>query len=163
MNDQYMVFDLDGTVVCSKHRYTALDSGGIDLPAWIRDNSRENCKLDGLLPALRTLRNDYKAGCHIVICTARVLSEWDYEFFMENDIPYHTMLSRPLGMTAEDADFKEFHLRMFAYNEGISWAKFCETALFYEDANCVLDRMEKIGIPTVNANEWNNLVRPLAA
>jgi hypothetical protein len=82
---------------------------------------------------------------------------------MENDIPYHSLLSRPLGMITNDADFKEFHLRMFAYNQGISWARFCETSLFYEDAKTVLDRMENIGIATVDAVKWNNLVRPLAA
>ncbi len=155
---QHVIFDLDGTVVCSKHRYRAIEGGGIDLPYWIEQNSRENCLNDSLLPVVRTLRNDYKAGSNIIICTARVLSEWDYEFFMENDIPFHVMLDRPSGCTLNDADLKEFQLRLYAHQQGISWAKFCLTSMFFEDARIVLDRMMEIGIPTIDATKWNRLV-----
>jgi len=152
---QYVIFDLDGTVIDSKHRYKALSNGDIDLPYWIKNNTRENCMKDTLLPTIRTLRNDYKAGNKIIICTARVLSDWDFEFFMENNIPYHTMLSRPNGCIVGDADMKDFHLRLYAHNESISWARFCGTSQFFEDAKSVLDRMESIGMPTIDAVKWN--------
>ena len=152
---QHVIFDLDGTVIDSSHRYTALENGGLDLAAWIRDNTREGCMADKLLPAILTMRRDYKAGCKIIVCTARVLSDWDYEFFMANDIPYHVMLDRPEGCRLGDADLKEFQLRLYAHREGISWAKFCQTSMFFEDAETVLNRMAEIGIPTIDANEWN--------
>ena len=72
---QHSIFDLDGTVINSKHRYRSLENGDIDLPYWIENNTRENCQKDSLLPAIRTLRNDHRAGCKIIICTARVLSD----------------------------------------------------------------------------------------
>jgi len=152
---QNVIFDLDGTVICSAHRYTALSDGGIDLPAWIRDTTRENCFKDSLLPAIRTMRNDYKAGCTIIVCTSRVLAEWDYEFFMENNIPFHVMLDRPLGCDLPCADLKEFQLRLYAHQQKMSWAKFCQTSMFFEDSETVLNRMDEIGIPTIDANDWN--------
>ena len=152
---QIVIFDLDGTVIDSSHRYRKLECGGIDLPYWIENNTRENCMLDTLLPAVRTMRKDHKAGCTILVCTARVLSEWDYEFFMSNDIPYHVMLDRPEGFGLNDADLKEFQLRLYAHSKGISWAKFCQTSMFFEDAEIVLKRMDEIGIPTIDARLWN--------
>jgi hypothetical protein len=150
-----IIFDLDGTVVCSKHRYRKLESGGIDLPYWIKSNTRENCFKDGLLPAIRTMRRDYNDGHNVIVCTARVLSDWDFEFFDVMNVPYHVMLSRPIDNTQNDADLKEFQLRRYASENGLSWAKFCKTAMFFEDAKIVLERMDKIGIPTINAVEWN--------
>jgi hypothetical protein len=160
--DQISIFDLDGTVIDSSHRYTTLPNGGIDLPAWIRDNTRENCFKDSLLPAVRTMRKDYKANGTVIVCTARVLSDWDYEFFMTNNIPYHVMLDRPLGCALGDADLKEFQLRLFAHNNGLSWAKFCTISSFFEDADTVLDRMDKIGVPTIDARLWNKQLSMVA-
>ena len=155
---QNVIYDLDGTVIDSAHRYTMLPNGDIDLAAWIADNTRENCFKDGLLPTVKTLRRDYRAGCNIIICTARVLSEWDYEFFMANDIPYHVMLDRPLDCKSPDALLKEFQLRLYAHSKGISWVRFCETAMFFEDNIVTLEHMNDIGIPTIDAVKWNKLI-----
>jgi len=152
---QTALFDIDNTIVCSKHRYTALPNGDIDLLAWVRDNTRENCFKDSLLPAIRTLRNDYRFGFTVILCTARVLSAWDYDFFKENDIPFHVMLDRPKGCMFGDADLKEFQLRLYAHQHKISWRRFCETSMFFEDNPSVLDRMAEIGIETVDAVAWN--------
>jgi hypothetical protein len=157
-----IIYDLDGTVVCSKHRYRSLENGGIDLPFWIKSNTRANCFKDSLLPAIRTMRRDYNDGHNIIVCTARVLSEHDYQFFDVMNIPFHVMLSRPIGNTQNDADLKEWHLRRYASEKNVSWAKFCLTATFFEDAKIVLDRMDKIGIPTIDANEWNAMLRMVA-
>jgi len=152
---QNVIFDLDGTVIDSSHRYRKLECGGIDLPYWKKSNTKENCFKDSLLPTVRTLRADYKAGCTIIICTARVLSHWDYEFLMNNDIPFTFMLDRPDGCTFGDADLKEMQLRLHAHNQNVSWARFCQTAMFFEDADTVLNRMGDIGIPTIDARDWN--------
>ena len=153
---QYVIFDLDGTVVCSKHRYRALSNGGIDLPFWIESNTRENCFKDTLLPTVKTMRRDFlNPDCMVIVCTARVLSDWDFEFFMHHNIPYDVMLDRPSGCELNDADVKEFQLRLYAHQNSISWQRFCRTSMFFEDADIVLDRMDKIGIPTIDARQWN--------
>ena len=158
INMQNVIFDLDGTVTDSSHRYRALPCGDIDLPYWIANNTRENCFKDTLLPAIRTLRKDFKAGCIIIICTARVLSDHDFEFFMTNDIPYHFMLDRPDGCILPDADLKEFNLRLHAHQNSLSWQRFCKTSMFFEDNPTVLKRMDEIGIPTINAIAWNRKI-----
>lgn len=152
---QNSIFDLDGTVICSKHRYTALPDGGIDLPAWIRDSTRENCFKDSLLPAVRTMRRDFKAGCRVIICTSRVMSEWDFDFLKANNVPYHVMLDRPLSCKLPCADYKEWRLREYAKSIHMSWAKFCQTSMFFEDSDTVLNRMNLIEMPTIDAREWN--------
>jgi len=155
---QHSIFDLDGTVIDSSHRYRTLENGNIDLPYWMKNNTREGCFKDSLLPAIHTMRRDYKSPCTVIVCTARVLSEWDYEFFHENDILYDVMLDRPLGCELPDSLLKEFHLRLYAHNQGISWVRFCETSSFFEDSRAVLNHMKKIGIPTIDAVKWNKLL-----
>ena len=152
---QHSIFDLDGTVIDSSHRYTALPNGDIDLAAWIRNSNPENTAKDSLLPSIRTMRADYRAGCTVIVCTSRVLSDHDYEFFMEKDIPYHVMLDRPLGCTLPCALLKEFQLRLYAHNKGISWVRFCETSMFFEDNQTVIDKMKDIGMPIIEAPLWN--------
>ena len=39
---QYKIWDLDGTVIDSSHRYSTLPNGDIDLPRWIADNTKAN-------------------------------------------------------------------------------------------------------------------------
>ena len=38
--NRYKIWDLDGTVIDSSHRYSTLENGDIDLPRWIADNTR---------------------------------------------------------------------------------------------------------------------------
>lgn len=153
--NQYSIFDIDNTLVDSSHRQCTNADGTLNLAHWIENNTPELIQKDALLPCINTIRNDYKAGNIIVLCTARVLSDADYEFFMENDIPFHHMLDRPQGCLAKDADLKEFHLRLFAHNIPMSWARFCATSLVYDDARSVLVRLNSIGMNTVDAVLWN--------
>ena len=50
---QYKIWDLDGTVIDSSHRYSTLPNGDIDLPRWIADNTKANIERDSLLPLAR--------------------------------------------------------------------------------------------------------------
>ena len=159
---QYVIFDLDNTLVDSSHRQCTLPNGTLDLVHWIENNKPELIMKDSLLPAVKTIRADWKAGNIIILCTARVLSEADYTFLMANDIPYHFMLDRPMGCNALDADLKEFHLRLFAHNQGINWARFCETSVFYDDARSILIRGRKIGLNMIDAELWNRDLRRMA-
>jgi hypothetical protein len=156
---QNSIFDLDGSVIDSSHRYQSLENGDIDLPFWLENNTPENCHKDTLLPTVRTMRKDYKAGCTIIVCTARVLSAWDYEFFMNNDIPYHFMLDRPNGCVSGDSALKDMQLRIYAHQHNISWARFCRESMFFEDNDSVLSHMRDIGIPTIDAKMWNRQLR----
>jgi hypothetical protein len=150
------LFDLDHTVICSNHRKVTKTGGDLDLAHWIENCTPEKIALDSLLPLAVTMRKAYFSGIHeIVVVTARVLGVADYDFFMENNLPYHHMLDRPNGCTMGDADLKEIQLRIFAHNQGISWAKFAATSVCYDDNHAVLVRMADMGIAIVDAVEMN--------
>lgn len=75
------VYDMDGTLVCSMHRFRTLQNGKIDLPYWIENCTPEKIAKDDLLP----LADQYKAdlldpSIYVVIATARVLDAPDMSF-----------------------------------------------------------------------------------
>ena len=153
-----LIWDLDGTLIDSSHRYRTLPCGGIDLDAWIRLNTPENVWNDKLLPLAEIAKDGYASKTETVFCTARVLNEWDYDFLADNGLFFHNILSRPEGLTLDDANFKEFHLRLYAQNKGISWQRFCAESVFFEDAHSVIERMKLVGLPTFNAATCNRVL-----
>ena len=76
------VYDMDGTIVCSMHRFRTNESGRIDLQYWL-DNEHKAYD-DTLLP----LAEQYKAQLKdpsilVAIATARVLSKPDLDFIQD--------------------------------------------------------------------------------
>jgi hypothetical protein len=102
------IYDMDGTIVCSLHRYrTVIDERGerIDLDYW-----RENEHLafrDGLLPLAKQYQRDLlDPECYVVIATARVLNKPDW-LFMEHTLGLPDyVVSRPHGETAKGSKLK---------------------------------------------------------
>ena len=154
------IIDLDGTVICSKHRQATLPNGNLDLPHWKQNSTAELVALDSLLPCIDLMRTKFYSGNHtVIVCTARVLSDFDYSFFMENDIVYDVILSRPDGCTMPDAELKDIQLRLYAHEQGISWAKFASRAVILDDNQAVLNRLQSIGIMAVDAVQLNQEMR----
>jgi hypothetical protein len=150
------IIDLDGTVICSKHRKLTRADGSLDLEHWIENNRAEKIQLDSLLPLAVTMRKAYFSGIHtVLVCTARVLSVHDYSFLMEHNLPYHTMLDRPNGCNMPDHELKDVQLRIYAHNQGMSWARFAAQSICYDDNQAVLTRMTEIGIATMDAVQIN--------
>ncbi len=125
------IYDMDGTIVCSLHRYrTVQDDKGIriDLNHW-----RENQHLalqDSLLP----LHNQYRADladpeCYVIIATARVMNDPDWSF-VENVLgePDH-FISRAEGDTQSGKTLKTNGLQKFFNLKNFQGAEF----VFYED------------------------------
>lgn len=132
------VYDMDGTIVCSLHRYRTMtnDSGKevIDLSYW-RENQHRAMN-DSLLP----LANQYRADivdpeCYVIIATARVLGEPDRVFI--RDIlgePDHIISRKPddsqSGKTLKiNGLAKFFNLRNYAdavwvfYEDNVEYLK----------------------------------------
>jgi len=73
------VYDMDGTIVCSLHRYRTIEGNRIDLEYW-RDNQYKAMD-DSLLPLARDYKLDLKdENTYVIIATARVMGPADYEF-----------------------------------------------------------------------------------
>lgn len=79
------IYDMDGTIVDSSHRYrTIVDDAGerIDLDYW-RENEYRAMD-DSLLPMFEQYRIDLAdENCYVIIATARVMNDPDWQFVNE--------------------------------------------------------------------------------
>ena len=102
------IYDMDGTIVCSLHRYRTIvgDSGErIDLGYW-RENEYRAME-DSLLPLAENYKADLKdESCFVIIATARVLRDADNKFITEvlGDPDY--IISRVDGDTTSGGTLK---------------------------------------------------------
>ena len=151
------IWDLDGTVIDSSHRYRAKPCGGIDLAAWIRLATPENIMRDQPLPMAHMMRRSFERAT-VIVCTARVMSETDYAWLDKHNLRYHAMLSRPEGMTTGDSEYKEFQLRRYAHDNGLAWSDFCEQSIMYDDAACIIEHLPTIGLNVIDAKVINALI-----
>lgn len=75
------IYDMDGTIVCSLHRFRTLDNGKIDLQYWIDNCTPEKIAQDSLLPLAEQYKSDLAdPNTYVVIATARVLEDADMAF-----------------------------------------------------------------------------------
>jgi len=155
----YKIWDLDGTVIDSTHRYSTLANGDIDLPKWIADNTRANIERDEMLPLARLMRSNYRMGDIVIICTARVLGVWDQVFLADNGIKAQFILSREIGDTRGDAEMKRAKLFALFSSLNIPFARWTRNATFYDDNLGVLKMAKSLGIRTRNATTLNEELR----
>lgn len=121
------IYDMDGTIVCSLHRYRAVD-GKIDLAYW-REN-QDKAMGDSLLP----LADQYKADladpdCYVIIATARVMGAADYEFVDTVLGKPDYLISRKDGDSISGGQLKINGLQKFFNLKNFKNA----VAVFYED------------------------------
>ena len=158
--NRYKIWDLDGTVIDSSHRYSTLENGDIDLPKWIADNTRENIERDSLLPLARLMKANWMQGNDIVIiCTARVLGVWDHVFLADHGIKAHFILSRALGDNRGDAEMKRQKLLALFADLKIPFSRWTKSAWLYDDNQGVLNMAEKLGIRAKNAVQLNSKLK----
>lgn len=83
------VWDLDGTIVDSSHRFRSLPGGKIDLEYWYAN--RHLCVQDKLLPLAKKYKRDLKLKSRLVIiATARELANADIDFIEQRlGLPDH--------------------------------------------------------------------------
>ena len=126
------IYDMDGTIVCSKHRYrTIIGADGIeriDLQYW-RDNEYRAGD-DSLLPLAEQYKSDLKDdNCYVIIATARVMNTPDWDFVKTVlGMPDH-FISRKAGDTRSGGLLKILGLQKFFNLKNFQNAE----AVFYED------------------------------
>lgn len=155
----YVIFDLDGTVIDSEHRKAALPDGSLDLAHWFENNTPEKIALDGLLPLADSMRQIYKAGHTVIVCTARSIETPEIqaahdEFFAANNIPFHVFLNREPGNMEGDASLKVRLLNDYFVSEGFTCAREA-SAIMFDDNLKVIAAMIEIGITCFNAIKYN--------
>ncbi len=167
-NNLIMIFDLDGTVIDTSHRYRNKPCGTIDLDYWFRNSTPENIARDTLLPLADEWRRYHSEGHTIVVCTARSWERHElmtcepgpiYERYLEeNNLPYHALLHRvmagPDHESYSDGDLKTRLLDDWARREGLPpcWRK---NAVMYDDNLSVIKKMFADRLICLDANIHN--------
>jgi len=160
----FVIFDLDGTVIDSRHRSMINPDGSTNLTHWFENNKPEKIVLDTILPLANTMRMLYALKHHIIVCTARSwasspeVKAAHEQFMLDNNLPHHVVLHRENGNKESDASLKIRLLEEYFSVFGLT----IETsgATFFEDNLKVIEAMVARRVTCIDANKSN---RRLAA
>lgn len=142
------IYDMDGTIVDSSHRYrTIVDEKGerIDLDYWRQNEYRAGD--DSLLPLHRQYQADIAdPHCYVIIATARVMNQPDWDFVESKlGLPDY-FISRPKDSNVSGRVLKINGLAKFFNLVNFRDAEF----VFYEDnvdyLKAVCDRFQIRGV-----------------
>ena len=145
------IFDLDGTVICSKHRHATLPCGALDLEHWVQNSTPQKIARDSLLPLVNEMRARYAKGEKVVICTARVMARADYQYLLNNNVPFDWVISRPKGCRKPDAQHKEERLQKLFTRLNVKPGR----VEMWDDNESVLTMARRIGIKVHDAKRLN--------
>jgi hypothetical protein len=156
------IFDLDETVIDSKHRTPNFPDGTLNLEAYIKNHTPENVAKDTLLPLAKTFFSvASNPSVYVVICTARDMKPCDYEFLKENGLHANMILSR------DKASEKHYKMKDGEYK--VTWLKKLRNlkqfrnlpAIMFDDAKPVKSAVRKMGIPVICAHKANKYLHNL--
>lgn len=150
MFNNILIFDLDGTTINSDHRHATLADGTLNLEAWKENCTPEKIFQDTVLP-LGKLVSKLSKKHFTIVCTARNMSDADFEFLMDNGICVDKIISRPFGNNEPDAQLKKKQLNSF-----LSLKQFKhKNKIMFDDADSVRSTLRKIGITVIHPNKIN--------
>ena len=145
------IFDLDGTIIDSSHRATHDEEGNIDLKGWKEKSTKDYIFQDSLLPLYAKLQEVYKNGDMVILCTARELGKWDYEYINMHNIYYDRIISRPKGNQTKDHILKKNQCRyLFTLPQYRNIEKW-----FFDDNWSNLEALAELGAIVSDAKQWN--------
>lgn len=149
-----VVFDLDGTVIDSSHRTPNNPDGTLDLQGYYKARTRKNIFKDTLLPLAEVMKERYRSGDYVVICTAREIDQDDLEFLEYHGLKYDEILDRTncrkkYHWGLPDPEYKTKQLKEFRYTE----------YTFYDDAKPTIELFSGYSnVNMVDANKANNVI-----
>lgn len=149
-----LIFDLDETVIDSRHRTPNNPDGTLNLSAYMEKHTPENVAKDTLLPLARILKNAFGNGSYIVILTARDMKECDYEYLAANGIRFNKIMSRDKASATHyklsDGEYKLRWIRNF-----LNLKQFAKLpAVMFDDAKPVKSTLRKL-FPVLCAHKMN--------
>ena len=144
-----LIFDLDETVIDSKHRTPNNPDGTIRLEAYRAGHFRKNVFKDKLLPLARTMRKAKKAGYRVVILTARDMAKFDYDYLNFHGLHADLILSRNIADTnhyaLNDGDYKALFIKMYGL----------QNSIMIDDSPRVKTALRALGMPVLCAHKLN--------
>jgi len=153
------IFDLDLTLICSRHRQATLPDGTLDLDHWIENNTPEKIMQDSLLPLGRQIREYLKQApkhrTHIA-CTARFMQDADHDFLQAHGLEFDSILSRPAGCSDSDVTLKDRLLRDYAEEIRVPFARLMSYAHFWDDNEKIRKHFTTYGVSCYNPYKFND-------
>jgi len=152
----HFIFDLDHTVVDSSHRQATRPDGSLDLDHWRENSTAKLIERDSLLPLAHEWRKIQRKGnAKIIVCTARVMGPADYFYFGSRGLFAETVISRTEGDRTPDDLLKLRGLKRYARENGMSWRRFCKTAIMFDDNLNVIETLTNNGLVCHNSISIN--------
>ena len=149
------IFDLDGTVIDSTHRQ------GDTLDDWRRMNTVGNIMRDRLLPLAGKMQAAIQDGLDVWICTSRVMGKADFAFLrMQSLLPNGGPVIHRIS-DADDRDcgmLKLAKLQGMASGMGVSWARFANDSIMFDDSIDVQTTMRNAGLRVVDPVQFNSYI-----
>lgn len=143
------IFDLDGTVIDSSHRQ------GATLEDWRAMNTRDNIAADGELPLFDHFKDSLDDGLDVIVCTSRVMGEADFEWLDAHGITNCTVICRAEGDERNCGFFKLSSLRDYATSLGMTWGRFVNGCLMFDDSHEVQNTLRSAGLRVVDPVPFN--------
>lgn len=150
------IFDLDETVIDSRHRTPNNPDGTLNLAAYMENHTPENVAKDTLLPLADTMRRLIANGDHVWILTARDMMECDYEFLIANGLHVRVIMSRDRVRSVKHYQSKDGPYKTKWINRMRNLRQYAKAHfIMFDDAKPVLSAMRSIGITCMNAHTVN--------
>ena len=119
---QIHVYDMDGVLVDTSHRYRNLPDGTIDLEYWFANRTREQIAKDILLPLAKQYQSDcINENIYTIICTSRMYNLLDIEFIVGRLGCPDKLIMRPEGDTTADGILKRRQLQRLFNLKQFQW------------------------------------------
>ena len=153
-----VIFDLDETVIDSRHRTPNNPDGTLNLSAYLKLQTPENIAKDTLLPLANVMKQRKAKGDYIIVLTARGMSDADYKYLADNGLEYNKILSRnnitQKHYNLKDGEYKALHIKKFLNLKQFKNAN----VIMFDDAKPVKSVLRKM-FPVICAHKANKKVK----
>lgn len=154
-----MIFDLDETIINSSHRTPNNPDGTLNLEKYFELKSRENIFQDTLLPLADFFKNLDRTQNYVIICTARVMNQDDFDYLEAMGLHYHAIYSRATDGSENGINDGKMKARKIGRLKNLN--QFCNLPFYmWDDANVVIAAMRRIGVNCFNAIKVNGKLAP---
>jgi beta-phosphoglucomutase-like phosphatase (HAD superfamily) len=146
-NEMIFIYDLDGTVIDSSHRYQANENGTVNLEHWRSNSTPSKIMQDKIMPLAKHMRDAFKMGHTVIISTARVMKAIDHSYLVKHKLNSHYLLARE-----GETDLREGHIQKEQQLKslGIDLKK----AVMFEDNSTIREHLNgTLGIHCINPQE----------